>query len=478
MFKPLAVLLALLISTTAPAQDQLPQSIANALEKASIPASAISIQVMPISGGTPVLAHNTEVPVSPASTMKLVTSLIAIEELGPTFRWKTQILSDRAIERETLRGNLYLRGGGDPNLTWDKLSMMLRNLRQLGLRKIKGDIILDRSYFQPNRPDLGVGPFDESPDAYYNVIPDALLIHSNLTSIQVESNASNITARLLTPLANIKLGNHLGLQNRSCADWALEWLPPTLNVTKSRQIEISLNGNFPRNCKITTQFNVLDRNTYIASMIRALWTELDGSWQGAVQDGITPAGATLLTERQSETLADTIRIVNKQSDNAMARLLYLTLGAESPNVKNYPNHFLAADARIHAWFSRQGILDNGLVLENGSGLSRLERISAQQLAGLLQAGARSNWFAEFASSLPIVAVDGTMRNRLKGSSAEGRARIKTGTLNNALAVAGYVRDINDADWVVVGIINVDDAPKRPSKAVLDELISWVANGRP
>jgi D-alanyl-D-alanine carboxypeptidase/D-alanyl-D-alanine-endopeptidase (penicillin-binding protein 4) len=476
MFKPFIFLLALLISSTATAQDKLPQGITSALEKAGLPTSSLSLLVTPMTGGTPVLAHNSDLAVSPASTMKLVTSLIALEELGPTFRWKTQVLSDSLIQRETLRGNLYLRGGGDPNLTWDKLSIMLRNLRQLGLRKIKGDIILDRSYFQPTRLDLGVAQFDETPDAYYNVIPDALLIHSNLTSIQLDSNTSNIATRLLTPLANVKLANHLRFNSRPCQEWATDWLPPTLDITKNRQIEIVLNGGFPRNCKISTHVNILDRNTYIASMIRALWTELDGSWQGSVRDGITPAGATLLTERQSETLADTIRIVNKQSDNGMARFLYLTLGAESTNARNYPDHLQAADARVHAWFSRQGIRDDGLVMENGSGLSRLERISAQQLAALLQAAARSNWFAEFASSMPIVAVDGTMRKRLKGTAAEGRSRIKTGTLNNALAVAGYVRDINDVNWIVVGIINSDEA--RKGKAVLDELIAWVAAGRP
>lgn len=476
MFKPFAFLLILLICASANAQDKLPPSITAAIEKAALPASALSLLVMPINGGTSVLAHNSEQAVSPASTMKLVTSLIALEELGPTFRWKTQVLSDSPILRDTLRGNLYLRGGGDPNLTWDKLSMMLRKLRQLGLRKIKGDIILDRSYFQPTRLDLGVAQFDETPDAYYNVIPDALLIHSNLTSIQLESSVSNITTRLLTPLANVKLCNHLHLNNRSCQEWTNDWLAPTLDVTKNRQIEIALSGAFPRNCKLSTHFNLLDRNTYIASMIRALWTELDGSWQGTVRDGITPGGATVLTERQSETLADTIRIVNKQSDNGMARFLYLTLGAESTNAKNYSDHLQAADARIHAWFVRQGIRDDGLVMENGSGLSRLERISARQLAALLQAAAHSNWFSEFASSLPIVAVDGTMRKRLKGTAAEGRARIKTGTLNNVLAVSGYVRDVNDASWIVVGIINNDEA--RKGKAVLDELIAWVAFGRP
>ncbi len=476
MFKPLVLLFAALISTNATAQDKLPQSIAAALEKAALPTSSLSLLVKPMAGTTPVLALNSEQAVSPASTMKLVTSLIALEELGPTFRWKTQVLSDGLVQRETLRGNLYLRGGGDPNLTWDKLSMMLRNLRQLGLRKIKGDIILDRSYFQPTRLDLGVAQFDETPDAYYNVIPDALLIHSNLTSIQLESSTNNIATRLLTPLANVKLANHLRLNQRSCQEWASDWLPPTLEVTKNRQIEIALNGGFPRNCKISTHLNILDRNTYIASMIRALWTELDGSWQGSVRDGITPSGATLLTERQSETLADTIRIVNKQSDNGMARFLYLTLGAESTNAKNYADHLQAADARVHAWFARQGIHDDGLVMENGSGLSRLERISARQLAALLQAGARSNWFAEFASSMSIVAVDGTMRKRLKGTAAEGRARIKTGTLNNALAISGYVRDVNDVNWIVVAIINSDEA--RKGKAVLDELIAWVASGLP
>lgn len=476
MFKPFASLLILLISASVSAQDKLPPGIAAALEKAALPASSLSLLVMPIAGGTPVLAHNSEQAMSPASTMKLVTSLIALEELGPAFRWKTQVLSDSLIQRETLRGNLYLRGGGDPNLTWDKLSMMLRNLRQLGLRKIKGDIILDRSYFQPTRLDLGVTQFDETPDAYYNVIPDALLVHSNLTSVQLDSSAGNITTRLLTPLANVTLANHLRLNNRSCQEWASDWLPPTLDVAKNRRIEISLNGDFPRNCKVSAHFNLLDRNTYIASIIRALWTELDGSWQGTVRDGMTPSGATVLTERQSETLADTIRIVNKQSDNGMARFLYLTLGAESTNAKNYADHLQAADARVHTWFARQGIRDDSLLMENGSGLSRLERISAQQLASLLQAGARSNWFAEFASSLPIVAVDGTMRKRLKGTTAEGRARIKTGTLNNALAVSGYVRDINDVNWIVVGIINVDEA--RKGKPVLDELIAWVASGRP
>lgn len=475
MYKPLAFVLCILMSATSAAQGKLPPGIATALEQASLPASAMSLLVLPIDGGAPALAQMPEQAMVPASTMKLLTSLIALEELGPTFRWKTQVLADAPLKREVLRGNLYLRGGGDPNLTWDKLAIMLRTLRQQGLRKIKGDIVLDRSYFQPARPDFGAPQFDETPDAYYNVIPDALLIHSNLTSLQLESNADSISARLMTPQANVRIENHLRFNHLPCNEWETEWRPPVLDVTRNRQIEILLSGGYPRNCKSSAHLNIFDRNVYIASMIRALWTEMDGSWQGQVRDGLTPASASLLTERQSETLADTLRIVNKRSDNSMTRILYLTLGAESATAKEYASHLQAAEARVRAWFLRHNIPDAGLVMENGSGLSRLERISAQQLAALLQVGARSNWYAEFASSLPIVAVDGTMSKRLKHSAAEGRARIKTGTLKNATAIAGYVRDINDANWIVVGFINGDDAGK--GRATLDALINWVASGR-
>ena len=180
-------------------------------------------------------------------------------------------------------------------------------------------------------------------------------------------------------------------------------------------------------------------------------------------------------ERHSETLADLVKPINKASDNLMARTLYLTLGTQLPKEGRLDNTFLNANATIRHWFNKNGIATEGLVMENGSGLSRLERISARQLASLLQLGTRSNWYAEFASSLPIVAIDGAMRKRLRESPAAGRARIKTGTLRDAVAVAGYVRDVRNQDWVVVAFIN--DPEARKGRPALDALIDWVASGR-
>ncbi len=478
----------------------LPTAVEAIFNRSNVPLQSFSAIVVPAYGGPAVMAQTPDKPMNPASTMKLLTTLIGLEELGPAFRWKTQVLADRSSKKlDNYVGNLYLRGGADPNLNLEKLGGILRTLRQQGLRKIRGDIILDRSYFQPERIDIDAPQFDEYPDAYYNVIPDALLVQSNLTSISIDAGTDKIEARLNTPLDKVRLTNHLHFNELPCSAWESEWQPPVIDVmsngnddedkdtattlaakrpphqTARSGLEITLNGGFPKRCKITNNINILDRNQHIAHVIRALWQEMGGSWQGEVRDGKTPPTAMLLTERLSDPLADVLRTINKQSDNVMARMLYLTLGAESTSRQN-TNSLQAAEARIRQWLFKQGINDAGLVLENGAGLSRIERITPQQMAGVLQIAARSNWYPEFASSLPVASLDGTMRRRLKGGPAELRARVKTGTLKDVVAIAGFVRDINDQQWIVVAMINHEEAGK--AKAALDELLNWVAAGKP
>ncbi|NVO77341.1 D-alanyl-D-alanine carboxypeptidase/D-alanyl-D-alanine-endopeptidase [Undibacterium oligocarboniphilum] len=477
MLKIALRLFCLVVSSAALAQTpdtSLPASAQRILDQAGIPASAVSIVALSANTNKAVLSVNPEAGFSPASTMKLLTSLVALEELGPAFRWKTQLLTDSPVRKDVLNGDLYLRGGGDPDLNWEKFSVMLRALRNQGIRKIRGNLILDRSYFQPSRPDLGAPAFDEFPDAYYNVVPDPLLINSNLSSIGIESTGQKIEAHLLTPLDKISFSNHLHFNDKSCAEWESEWKIPQISIQRRNQIDILLRGGFPRYCKITAHLNLLDRNQYIAHLFRRLWQEMGGSWQGQVQDGTAPEDAIVLYEHQSATLAETLRTVNKQSDNGMARMLYLTLGAESP--QKTEDHLQAASLRIRRWLQQHQINDSGLVLENGSGLSRTEKISASQMAAVLQAGMRSNWNAEFLSSLPIAALDGTMRKRLKGSAAEQRARIKTGSLRDTAAIAGYVRDNQDQSWVIVAMINSEFASK--ARPALDEILNWIAAGRP
>lgn len=472
----------LISPASAQTQVKLPTSVEQLLVQAGISPDTLSVSVMNADSGKPLIMQHAERSMSPASTMKLLTTWVALDQLGPNFRWKTSLLSAQKAERGVLQGDLYLRGGGDPNLSWEQLAILLRQLRNLGIRHLDGDLILDRSYFQPARPDLGATPFDDAPNAYYNVIPDALLINGNLITLALDADAEVITARLNTPLADLKIKNRLSFADVPCANWDQVNLLPRIKIQRRQQIELTLHGSFPKNCQTTANINLLDRNRYIESMVRTLWEEIGGHWRGHAKDGVTPADANLLVEHKSASLAEIIRITNKYSDNSMARMLYLTLGAESPNELNDPSipiesaAFTAAKSarRIQSWLAQHQIDERGIVLDNGSGLSRREQISSAQLAQVLAVGWHHLWLPEFASSLPIAALDGTMRKRLKASPAEFRARIKTGTLKNALAIAGYVRDLNQQNWIIVAIINDEKAAQ--GKAVLDQLISWLASG--
>ncbi len=467
--------LLLLATSAVRAQTILPENVSAILRNAGLAETSLSALVLPIPGDAPRLAVLEERAMAPASTMKLATTLVALEELGPTFRWHTELLSVGRIDAATLRGTLYLRGGGEPNLNWDGLRAMFRSLRAQGVARLEADIVLDRSLFLPMRPDIGAPDFDESPKAYYNVIPDALVLNGNVIEFSLESNDQKTSVRTQPPLAGVVFDADLTVKDASCDAWDDDWDPPLVKHANDGIVTVVLRGAFPRDCKTKTRLSLLDRNLYIERFLRAFWQELGGTWKGRVKDGLTQRDAQLLVERNSETLADLVRPVNKASDNLMARTLYLTLGTQLPKEGRSDSTFVNANASIRNWFNKNGIATDGLVMDNGSGLSRLERISARQLASALQVAARSNWFAEFASSFPIVAIDGAMRKRLRESPAAGRARIKTGTLRDSVAVAGYVRDVRNQDWVVVAFIN--DPEARKGRPALDALIDWVASGK-
>ena len=456
------------------AQDILPESVAAALRAAQISPSSLGALVLPLSGGAARLAHLDARPMAPASTLKLATTLVALDELSPTFRWRTQLLGSGSQRADVWRGTLFLRGGGEPNLTWDGIRYLFRSLRTQGIRRLDADLVLDRNFFQPTRPDIGAPVFDESPNAYYNVIPDALLLGGNLVEFSISADAQRSTVQTQPPLERLRIDADLTLNDSACETWDDDWDTPQTVLASDGSISVKLRGAFPRNCQRKLWLSLLDRNLYIERFVRAYWQELGGNWRGQVRDGTTPPEARLLVERQSETLADLVRPINKASDNVMARMLFLTLGAQLPASARGDNTLVNAQAAMQAWFARNGIATEGLVFENGSGLSRLERISPRQMASLLQFGARSNWYAEFASSLPIVAIDGAMRKRLHDSPAAARARIKTGSLRDAVAIAGYVRDVKNQDWVVVAMINDVDA--RKGRPALDALVHWVAGG--
>jgi D-alanyl-D-alanine carboxypeptidase/D-alanyl-D-alanine-endopeptidase (penicillin-binding protein 4) len=477
------LLITALIAALPAAHAALPEPVAAKLAESGIPADALSVLV--IRGNAIVFEQHPERPMQPASTMKVVTTLAGLEKLGPVFRGRTELRTSAAVEGNTLRGDLVLRGGADPDLSTEALRRMLQTLRFSGIRHIEGKLVLDRTLFTPHRFDIGVPPFDEAPEAYYNVIPDALLVNKNMIELDLRADGKRLRVNALPALQRVKVTHAMTLVDGKCADWEDGWKPPVLKNNGSR-IEVVLQGTFPRNCDRTYAINLIDRNDYVGRLVRSLWTELGGTLAGPVVEGRAGDDARLLAEHVSRHLPELVRDINKPSDNALARTLYLSMGAleADPLLGSRPQANLGADstlvradAAVRAWLRERGISDDGLVIENGSGLSRLERITAQQLAGILVAGQKSPWSPEFAASLPLAGLDGTLKRRLKGTAAEGRARLKTGTLRNVVALAGYVPDASGQQCVVVAIINDENTGNGKGRAVLDTIIDVVARSR-
>ncbi len=478
-------LLAGLLAAAGAAHAILPEPIAQMLQAANIPQDAVGIVVL--RGPRTLLWHGGERSMQPASTMKVLTTMAALEQLGPVFRGRTELRSEAELVKGVLQGDLYLRGGADSDFNEDALYHMLQTLRNQGVRKIKGDIVLDRQLFQPARLDAELPPFDEYPYAYYNVVPDALLVNTNLLKLDMEASGSGLKLLLMPELDKVSVASELKLIDAPCANWEAGWKPPEVE-RQGGKLKVVLRGSFPKDCSKSTSINVLDRHDYLARLLRTTWSRLGGSLGGEVReasaDKATPAGARLLALHQSRPLAEVLRDTNKQSDNTLAHTLFLSLGSLEadaalgskplPAEPSGQTTAARADLAVRGWMRERGIDQQGLVLENGSGLSRVERIRPAQLAAVLQAAQRSLWAPEFAASLPIAALDGTMRKRLKDSPAALRARLKTGSLSGVAALAGFVPDAANQQCVVVAIINDAHAANGAGRAVLDALVDWVA----
>jgi len=214
-------------------------------------------------------------------------------------------------------------------------------------------------------------------------------------------------------------------------------------------------------------FSVLGHREYAYALFRELWRGAGGMLTGVVREAPVPPEARLFATLESPALSELVRDINKYSNNVMARQLFLTLGATA----GLPGEPHKAATVIREWLAGKGLLFPELVLENGSGLSRRERISARHLGELLGHAYRSPVMPELMASLPLVAMDGTMKKRLGQAAVAGRAHLKTGSLAGVRAIAGYVLDARGRRMSVVLIVNHPNAGR--AEPVQDALLDWV-----
>jgi D-alanyl-D-alanine carboxypeptidase/D-alanyl-D-alanine-endopeptidase (penicillin-binding protein 4) len=462
-------LAALLFPALASAASGLPRPVAEALRSAAVPQSAVGIVVQEVGARRPSLSVNATAAMNPASVMKLLTTYAALELLGPAYQWKTEAYAAGPLREGVLEGDLVLKGYGDPRLDYESFWMMLRQLRGKGLREIRGDLVLDRSFFAPVNGDPG--DFDGEALRPYNVFPDALLVHykSIRFAFVPEPDAGAVRVYAEPHPPGLEVASTLRLAAGSCLEGRAfrMLLDPTFEPGPPARV--AFNGRYPIACgEKDLNVALLAPDEHVAGVVRELWREIGGAWQGRVRAGPVPEGARLLHEHPSAPLAEIVRDVNKFSNNVMARQLFLTLATSAYEPPAEPHQ---AREVLRHWLNLKGIGAPELAIENGSGLSRTDRASAATLAELLQSAWRSPVMPEFVASLPLAALDGTMRKRLIGEPLAGQAHLKTGLLSDARAMAGYLLDAKGRRQVVVMLMHHPNAPD--AEAANDALLRWV-----
>jgi PBP4 family serine-type D-alanyl-D-alanine carboxypeptidase len=554
----------------------LPEPVSTALKHAHIPLSSVGVVVQEVHGTEPVISFNADRPMNPASTMKLLTTYASLETLGPAYRWKTEAYLNGKLENGVLDGDLVFKGYGDPKLTVEQFWMWLRELRQRGLREIRGDIVLDHSFFEPVSQDPS--EFDHDPTRAYNVGTSALLLNFNALHLHLIPNGHETTALLEPGLDGYTLLNHITTSAR------LHCGGEDAYKAHLDGHSIVLEGKIPAACgEADDYFSLLPQDEYFFAVFSSLWKELGGTLQGKLRAGTVSADQVAFSSYLSPPLSEVIRDINKFSNNTMARQLFLTLGtaapamnlagssqgagdtplpdgkdkrdnfsnpqefsgsnllaeqeggdtadSESPGQQHQPGppggqasvggnndaagvgnapvssdliaaarndpaintppapagstavgtppplgdppaaNIARSTAAMQQWLKTQQLQFPELVLENGAGLSRKERISPAHLAALLQHATNSPFYAELEASLPILGMDGTVKKRFKDNGIAGYAHLKTGSLEGVKSIAGYVKAHSGKQWIVVFLVNHPNAAL--AQPAQDALIEWL-----
>jgi D-alanyl-D-alanine carboxypeptidase/D-alanyl-D-alanine-endopeptidase (penicillin-binding protein 4) len=457
----MSLLLALLIGASVPAE------IAHTIAAQHLPPSSVSFTIVDVDSGRVIASDNAGTPRSPASTIKTITTFASLDLLGPAYLWHTKALIRGVLNDDELDGDLILQGGGDPYMTLERWWNFARQIRALGIRRIRGDIVIDNSVFALPPEDLGA--FDGRPNRAYNVAPDALMVNFQSIEFRVAPNVARqrIEVRAEPDLGNLTVDNRVRFVPGRCDGGSNR---VDFEVTPDRPNHVEFTGVLAGSCEARDITRVLLTPTdYAYGSFVSLWRELGGQIEGRLRVEAAPADARLLLDFESLTLGEIIRLTNKYSSNLMARHLLLTVGEERYGAPATVEKGIAA---ITEWGKERGVAPQDLELDNGSGLSRTARVSVATMATVLRAAYRSPYAPEFLASLPLAGIDGTLRSRMR-TAAAGSVRLKTGHIDGVSGVAGYVSAPDGKVYVLVCLINDPKVDTGAGEPVHAALVQWI-----
>ena len=461
------VLWLLCLPVVTQAEGTLPQGVKNVLDHRQLPGKSLSLYIEDLETGEPALAWNEDELRNPASVAKVLTTLVALDVLGPSFTWKTDVYLAGEVKDEVLDGDLLLKGYGDPFLTTERLWTMLHAVRDTGVSRINGDLLLDDSYFDIGEYDPGA--FDNSPLRAYNVAPNALLMNFKVVQYQftADSGGGKVNVRLHPELENLQVVNRLSMKNSRCGGYQRG-----IAITPNEDVDqMIFSGTFPSGCtSYAMNRTALSHNDFAYGLVKSIWREMGGELSGGWRNVVTPEELEPLLTFESPSLAEIITKVNKYSNNVMARQLLYTLAAERFGAPGTEENGRIV---VREWLEEHNFDFPDLKLVNGAGLSRESRMSARQLGALLRYAWQSPYMPEFMSSMSLPGLDGTLSDRFRGDALAGMAHIKTGSLDDVTAIAGYLQARSGKRYIVVSLQNFKDVHRGTGHEVQDALLLWL-----
>ncbi|MEJ2299328.1 MAG: D-alanyl-D-alanine carboxypeptidase/D-alanyl-D-alanine-endopeptidase, partial [Woeseiaceae bacterium] len=308
-----AVFLVAAMSPQAVASDSLPPPVENVLNVRKVPAESLSVYVEDLESGEVLLDWHADVPRNPASTMKLLTTLVALDLLGPAYRWKTDVYALGDIEDGRLDGDLLLKGYGDPFLETERVWELVRRLRIEGIDEIGGDLLIDDSWFDVGDHDPGA--FDGQPLRAYNVAPNALLMNFKVVRYWFRPDGSRVDVTVDPALENLRVDNRLSVKDSYCGGYQ-RGIAVTMNDAND---EVTFAGRFPSGCeRYAMSRAVLSHNEFAYGLFKLLWRDSGGKFDGGWENVVADEEAEPLLSFRSRPLQEMITLVNKHSNNVMA----------------------------------------------------------------------------------------------------------------------------------------------------------------
>ena len=421
---------------------------------------------------------------TPASNMKIYTTAVAIDVLGADYLWRTSVYADKQPDADGLiDGNLTLYGRGAPDLQTKNLASLADQIYQHGVRRVRGSIVGDESYFRGEL--YGLGWQWNDLQWYFGAEPSALTVDENsfdLTITPGRKVGDSATLTLNRAANYLHLINHTNTAERDA--------PTTIGINRGlSDNELLVWGDFPvAGRAFSASLSMPKPSLWAATlfkealMARGIKVEGDArsrDFSAAESDKFDPPKAFEIAQQNSAALSEIVRHTNKESDNLYAELLLRTLGKERgasvPDPDSRKNRTRGDDeaglAVIRSWLDRNSMPTDGLAIRDGSGLSRLDLVTPEATARLLIAISRTNNAMAFRDSLPIAGRDGTLRGRLPREA--GRVFAKTGTLTYDHSLSGYaVRP--DGEVLAFSIFCNDASEKANPVRIIDQIAALIA----